>query len=584
MTIRDRGLIAVLAVALVLLSGVSLAASLEPSAGQGGPQPSDSVTARPYVEGVLGHATNASPFGERSPADRDLVALLFRGLVRLGPGTSIVPDLASHWEVDSTGKLWTFHLRPNQTWDDGAPITADDVVFTVAVLSDPSYTGPGAASWRDVTATASDELTVTLQLATPLGGFLQAATQPIAPAHLLGGIAPAALPDDPFGQAPVGSGPFRLTYLDSTRAELAPVIPAGEVPTGPGGSGEGGGPPLATPVPTDSLVTPPPTEPPGVALPYLDGIEFRYYDDVASLKAAWDQGLLDAASGLAPTDARDLATDGGRVLQYPGTTLLAVDLDLRPARKDFLDPRVRKALLEAIDRPTIVTSILDGLGTKADSLIPPTSPMLDPSTGQPIAYNPAAAKADLAKAGWTQGVDSWTPKGAKTAISIELLSPEQSANPVAYATAEAVAQNWRDIGLDVSVTPLSAADLLGQRLHPGGFQAALVPLAIGLDPDLYPLLASSQTRTTGSNVSGLQDPSLDRLLSAARAPGTDAARKAAYRALEVRLDAGLYILPIAFRDEYVVLRNTVVGPTPRPVSTSGDRFWDVLTWRLLDGR
>src|SRR5206468_287168 len=104
--------------------------------------------------------------------------------------------------------------------------------------------------------------------------------------------------------------------------------------------------------------------------------------------------------------------------------------------------------------------------------------------------------------------------------------------------------------LDVEVTPLPATELLGQRLRPGGFQAALVPLAIGLDPDLYPVLASTQTRTGGSNVSGLQDPSLDKLLAAARAPGLEDARKAAYMALQARLGAGLYILPIAFRDEY----------------------------------
>src|SRR5438105_13266603 len=177
MTLRDRGLIAVLAVALVVLSGVTLAASLEPGADNG-PQASGLLNGRSYVEGVVGHATNASPFGARSPADRDLVALLFRGLVRLGPGDAIVPDLAMRWEVDPSGSSWTFHLRPDLAWDDGTPLTADDVAFTVGVLSDPSYTGPGAASWRDVTATASDRLTVTLELATPLGGFLQAAPQP----------------------------------------------------------------------------------------------------------------------------------------------------------------------------------------------------------------------------------------------------------------------------------------------------------------------------------------------------------------------------------------------------------------------
>ena len=62
-------------------------------------------------------------------------------------------------------------------------------------------------------------------------------------------------------------------------------------------------------------------------------------------------------------------------------------------------------------------------------------------------------------------------------------------------------------------------------------------MTVGLDPDLYPLLASSQTVTGGSNVIGLQDPALDKLLVAARGPGTDARPKAAYAALQKRLAA-----------------------------------------------
>ncbi len=131
--------------------------------------------------------------------------------------------------------------------------------------------------------------------------------------------------------------------------------------------------------------------------------------------------------------------------------------------------------------------------------------------------------------------------------------------------------------------PLPASELLGRRLAQGEFQVALVPLAVGLDPDLYPLLASSQTRTGGSNIAGLQDPELDKLLVDARTPLDAAARATAYAALQARLSERTYVLPLAFRDEYVVYRDTLSGPESRPVAGSGDRFWDVLTWRLADG-
>jgi peptide/nickel transport system substrate-binding protein len=578
MTLRDRGLIAALSVALVALTIASLAPSLE-STGVVGAQPSSLPAGRPYVEGILGHATNASPFGARSPADRDLVALLFRGLVRLGPGNAIVPDLAIRWEVDPSGAAWTFHLRPGLTWQDGQPLTADDVVFTVQTLSDVSYGGPGAASWRKVTATAVDPLTVTFQLDTPLGGFLVAATQPIAPAHLLGAIAPADLPNDPFGSHPIGSGPFRLDSLNVSSAVLEPSSSVSVLP------GSGGGPSFKTPRPTDSLGSSPPTTQPRDPIPYLSGIELLFYDDVASLQAAWNAGTLDAASGLPPAEALVMAAGAGaRIIRYPGSTLLAVELNLRPARAEFRDPAVRRALLSAIDRDAIVAVVLDGLGMRADSLIPPSSDLFAAAASPPIASGAAKARAALTAAGWKRSGPSWIPKGAKKPITIEVLSPDSSANPIAFDVATEVVASWRAIGLDARAVALPVTESLADRLRTGVYQAAVVPLVIGLDPDLYPLLASSQTRTGGANVSGLQDQALDRLLVAARAPASDAARQAAYAALQKRLTAGMFVLPIAFRDEVVVLRDTVTGPVARPIVTSGDRFWDVLTWRLAVGR
>lgn len=577
MKLRDRALVGILSVSLVVLSIAALAPSLQSTGGSGEPSPG-TVDTRHYVEGVLGRAMNASPFGARTPADRALVALLFRGLVRLGPGSSITGDLASSWDVDDTGRTWTFHLRAGQRWEDGEPITADDVAFTVGVLSDPAYSGPGGESWRDVTATVLNPLTVELRLSAPLGGFLQAATQPIAPAHLLAGIPPEQIADDPFGANPVGSGPFRLAFLLTGRALLTAATPVDPLPEDPGG------PNFSTPRPTDSLASARATPRPDVAVPYLSQIELRYYDSVAALRADWDAGLLDAASGLLPADATALAaTPGARLAKYPGSTLLAAALNLRAGRDDFQDPAVRRALLQAIDRDALVATVLKGLGSRADSLIPPSSAMFDSVGNEPIAFDPAAAKKALAAAGWKQAGQGWIPKGGKKPIEIELLSPEEIANPVAYAAAAAVVDAWHGIGLAVRHVPLPAAELLGDRLVRGEFQAAILPFAIGLDPDLYPLLAASQTRTGGSNVIGLQDPDLDKLLVAARTPVDDAGRIAAYAALQKRLVERAYMLPLAFRDDYVVFRDGVVGPASRPVGASGDRYWDVLTWRLADG-
>jgi peptide/nickel transport system substrate-binding protein len=561
MTFRDRTLVAAFAALFVAASALALVTAGGTGDASGSPQPTVPA-ARRYVEGVLGHATNASPFGARSAADRELVALLFRGLVKLGPDQSIVGDLASSWEVDPSGTTWTFHLRPGLVWQDGQPLTADDVVFTIETLSDPDYDGPGSASWREVTATALDPVTVALRLTTPLGGFLQAATQPIAPRHLLDTVPPAQLSSDPFGLRPIGSGPFHLVTLDANRA----VVDAPPPDVGAGAA--------ASPTAAGSPVTAFPS-------PYLAGIEFEYFDDAAGLQAAWQRGELDGASGLEPSDAATLgAQPGARLLRYPSSSLLAVVPNLRAGHTAFADPAVRKALLAAIDRNAVLADPLLGFGTVADALIPPWAPEFDATASPPTAFDPTAAAAALTKAGWKRTDTGWIPKGGKAPVTITILSADADTNPIAYATAEAVAAAWRAIGLTMVHEAVPAADLITDRLEPGKFDVAVVPLVIGLDPDLYPLLASSQTRTGGANLAGLQDPTLDGLLANARAPGSADQRRKAYQALQARLATTMPVLPLAFSDEVVVLRDTITGPAVRPVGGPGDRFWDVLTWRL----
>ena len=141
-------LVALLALIASLVSVPSLLPTATSSAGSDATLASPS---RPYREGVLGRPVSVSPLSARTQADRDLVALVYAGLVRNGPSGSLVPDLAERWTVDSTGSVWTFYLRDDARWHDGEPVTADDVAYTIGVLQDPKYTGPGAGSWNEVT-------------------------------------------------------------------------------------------------------------------------------------------------------------------------------------------------------------------------------------------------------------------------------------------------------------------------------------------------------------------------------------------------------------------------------------------------
>jgi peptide/nickel transport system substrate-binding protein len=573
MTRRDHAVVGTLVLLFTIIVGAITAPAFAPTPLVAPtPQPTAPVTGvRPYREGIVGRATSVNPLTATGRADRELVALVFGGLVALGPDNTLVPGLASDWSVENGGKTWTFHLRENARWQDGAPVTADDVVFTVDVLKDPNYTGPSAASWRDVTARATSERTVTFDLTTPIGGFLQAATQPIVPAHILRGVPVARLADDPFGQKPVGSGPFSVISLDEHHAVLEPAKFEGNPQPG-----------LRPSAAPSELATPSATPDAGGVGP-LHRIEIQFFDDSKSLAAAYEAGQLDGASGLAPADAVRLsAAAGSRLLRYPSSTLTAVFLNLRKTRPEFRDPRVRVALLRALDRNRIVDEVYGGAAVRADAPLPTASWAFSESASKPLGFDRDGARAALLAAGWKTINDKLARPGSKAPLSFEILSADEETNAATYAAAERIAADWRALGLQVNHVALPPAELVANRLRAGAFSAAVLDVNVGLDPDLYPLLASSQTTSSGLNLSGVQDTALDKLLVAARSPGTDEQRMAAYERLQSFLDERQYVLPIAFKDELFLVRNKLSGPVVRQVADPGDRFWDVLTWRLAD--
>ena len=179
-------------------------------------------------------------------------------------------------------------------------MTADDVAFTIHVLQDPAYTGPGAGSWNEVTVDTDGARTVVFTLATPLGGFLQAATQPIAPAHLLAGVPVAGLAD--LAVRPPADR-LRAVRRRQPRCRHRRADPGRDGPRPPGGIRR-----ARTDRPIRSRHRPSTERPAGEPIPYLPGIEFQFYDDPDALAAAYRAGSLDAASGLSPELTRELAT------------------------------------------------------------------------------------------------------------------------------------------------------------------------------------------------------------------------------------------------------------------------------------
>jgi len=182
MTWRDK-LIVLALVGLVAVTSVVAIASDRSDL------PTDPAFGGTYVEGVAGAPLYFDPILAATNVDQDVSRLVFSGLTRFDRDGTIIADLASSYEIDPSGKVWTFTIRPNANWQDGEPVTADDVLYTVGLLQDKTYAGPFADAFRGVTVTALATKIVRFTLPDAYAPFAGSTTVPLLPAHLLGQVA-----------------------------------------------------------------------------------------------------------------------------------------------------------------------------------------------------------------------------------------------------------------------------------------------------------------------------------------------------------------------------------------------------------
>ena len=311
------------------------------------PAPSPSVAPATGIRlGVVGMPTSINPLTARTQADRDLVALVFSGLVKLGPKDVILPDLADRWTTDKTGRHWTFHLRDSSaTWHDGEPVTADDVVFTLRLLRDPKYRGPFVGSWNEITVKK-----------------VNAHDRPLRPED-----AARRLPSAGSAAAPAGASPeidpcagarriLRSARHPSARGRTACSNGTRRSPCSSGERLRGRTATAVRRAPAACRRDPP-------------DLEFRFFPSAAALASAYRRGEVDVQTACRRPLARSLdALPADRVVRYPRATLDAVLLNLRTNHPTIRDDTVRTGAAHGRRPARLVTDVMGGLGDRADSL------------------------------------------------------------------------------------------------------------------------------------------------------------------------------------------------------------------------
>ena len=377
--------------------------------------------------GVGQGLVNPDPHTASLYSDVRILEQVYEGLLRIDPATlQPVPALAQSFEVSPDQLAWTFHLRPGIAFQDGASLTSADVKYSIDRIRDPKTAATLRSDFDPVASVEAPEPDlVVFKLKQPFSILGLVLATPVWS---------AIVPKDAANLAakPTGTGPFSfVSQVPKTSVSLARN----------GGYHEPG-------------------------LPKAAAVQFIVIPDESARLAALQSHQVDIIDTVAMPLARTIDN-------VPGVKLLRSEsawvdeFGFNTARKPFDDPRVRRAIAMAINKPQVAAAATLGLGKPATTMVAASPIQLDVS---PLPYDPAKARALLAEAGVKDLSFSFAPCGG-------------TAFPQMGRAGEVIVANLKAIGVQAKLASLEASVWVDQVINKHDYDAFLCGLINGSDPD-----------------------------------------------------------------------------------------------------
>ena len=457
--------------------------------------------------GTFRHAHNVG-FGAQSSLDPasngrvlQIIEKIQSRLVRPGRGGKPEPDLATAWEPNEDGTVWTFHIREGVRFHDGSALDAGDVVYSIKRVIDPDYGSPARAAVKMIEhIEATGPLTVRMRLEST---FADLPLQLMDPRLRI-------IPEgsgETVDLSGIGTGPFKVEKFDPDGITVLSAYH--DYWEGP---------------------------------PALARIEVIGVPDAQARLQAFLSGQLDMERGIAPVLRRALDKSlRYQLLEIPtGNWMgLAFRTDMAP----FDDPRVRRALRLVVDRDEMLDLALDGGGVVACDT--PVAPNDQYRADMRCPPDPERARALLAEAGHPDGID--------VDIYVSSLDPSWPVIGVAYQEQAAKA------GIRVNVVN-AAADGYWSTVW---MKKPAFTTSWGERPADQALNEAFHSSAKW-NESHYSNPEFDRLLEAARAELNFAKRRALYiKAQDYLAKTSGTLIPFHVT-QLVVLSNRVTHFDPVP--------------------
>ena len=403
-----------------------------------------------------------------SDPENVVIALLQRNLLDYDERLNLVPGLAESVEANESRLVYTVTLRKEARWEDGSPVTSEDVKVTLEALLDPMtpalYRRSFFADLDKVEIVDARTARVTFRKA--YTAQRDAFNLPLLPSRLYRGTDVAT---NPANRSPLATGPFRLASWEGGAIRLVRNTQYfGEAPA-------------------------------------FEQVVLRVVPESSSAFQGLVTGALDE-SRLNAVQRVEAAKDKSlREVRYDEIAYSYLAWNNRLPQ--FADARVRRALTMLIDREAMARSLYGGLARPANGPLPPGLWPYDP-TLPPLPHDPAKAAALLDEAGWKKGKDGVrTREGIPLSFTLSFGSASDRQRQIIELTQ----RSFHEAGVVMALAPLEWGAFV-EKVDAGDYEACSLSLNLDPNPDLRPNWHSSQVPPSGMNHAFYRNPRADALM------------------------------------------------------------------------
>lgn len=520
-----------LALLLLALTACSGGRTSTESAGKG--EGAASVQNKAISIGISRAPGSFTPFDRADFSQLNIASLLFNPLMEMDDNLTFVSSLADSIETKDN-QTFIAKLNPKAKWSDGKPVTADDVLFSLEMITHPKASSffasqfsllegldnqgkitsggfqdfPGAKKIDDHTIQFHTKVPVdTMTFHEKVSINLKA-----SPKHILKDADPEKLQQNPFLQNPnVSYGAFTfVAYQKNQYVELAAY--------------------------KDYFK----------GAPKLNKLFFKIMpaENIVVQLQSGEIQMNFPEIGAIPVQDFERVKNMSNIRVLSGKPLNDKFMGINT--KHIPDPKARQALAYAINRTSLVTNLMKGEGEVSYGPIPPASPFYNKNLNGSYPYNPEKAKQQLKEAGWDPN----------RTLQLLVFNGEK----LIEQSADIIAQNLKDAGISVQVQKMDAGAAV-QKMKKQDFDLFILGNRFKLDPDLTPFYGTGAS----NNFVLYGNQEMDELLSKGLKSTESAERKNIYNKIQEIFIRDMPAVPLFLDNRLRAVNKKVIVGEPKDV-------------------